>query len=308
MMDRWIQNVHYVLRQLRRSPGVAFTVVATLALGIGLNTAIFTVVDSVLLRPLGYRDANRIYGLATRFTSEGRSIPRLGGGDYVDVASQSKSLEAIAYYGSGADGIQLADHAVYTDVAATSAQFGQVMGVTPAAGRPFREQNTDSEAIVSSAFARDNLGSPQSAIGKPLRYGGKVLTIVGVMPEGFSFPGKTQVWLGQNIAPEWLSRTAYNQQVVAKLRSGVSLPTMQAELATISTRLAAAYPEDKDKTIEAVPLQEQIVGHVRPMLRLLMAAVGVVLLIVCANIAHLLLVRSTRQRHEIAVRSALGAT
>jgi putative ABC transport system permease protein len=137
---------------------------------------------------------------------------------------------------------------------------------------------------------------------------GQIRPIVGVLPDGFSFPDRTQVWVEVKADPEVQDRTAYNQQAIGKVKPGVTAAALNAELATLSTQLSATYPEDRFKTLESVPLREQIIGPVRPVLRLLMGSVIVVLLIVCANITHLQLVRATRQRREITIRTALGAS
>jgi putative ABC transport system permease protein len=308
MIALWIQDLRHAIRQLRRSPSFTAAVVLTLAVGIGLNAAIFTIVDCVLLRPLGYHDANRIYAIDTRFLHEGRSIPRVGGDDYVDVAGKVRSLESAAYYAAGQDGLQLNGQSLYLNIAAVSARFAGVMGVEPVAGRLFNDDGDGSEAMVAASFAQDHFGSAQAAVGQPLRYDGRARTIVGVLPAGFSFPDKTAVWIETPQRPEIASRTAYNQRAIAKTRPGVSAAQLNAEMATLSRQLQAAYPDDREKALEAVPLQEQIVGSIRPILRLLMGSVVVVLLIVCANIGHLQLVRSTQMRRDATIRTALGAT
>ncbi len=305
-----MQNaVRLAIRSLRKSPAFTLTVIATLGIGIGLNAAIFTVVDNVLLRPLGYRDADRIVALGSHFVDQNRSIPRLGGDDYGDLAQQVKSLAITAYYQNYVDGLALNGESLYLPIANVSPAFGQVMGVQPMAGRVFLEGDTISrDALVSATFARGHFGSAQAALGKTVLYGGELRTIVGVLPNGFSFPGKTEVWFERNARPEAPSRTAYNQEAVGKLRSGTSLQQLDAELASFSRQLQNAYPEDRLKTIEAVPLQEQIVGKVRPTLNLLMGAVAVILLIVAANVTHLQLVRSTRDLRAVTIRTALGAS
>jgi len=314
-MSDWMRELRVAARQLRRSMSFTVTVILTLAVGIGLNAAIFTMVDCVLLRPLGYHDADRIYGINTRFLEERRSIPRLGGADYTDLAQRVSSFEWTAYYFFAQDGLQANGRTLYTDIGFVSPEFGQVMGVEPVAGRVFQVsthgQNNvkdPDEAMVSNAFARENYGGAAEALGKTLRYYGKLRVIVGVLPDGFSFPGKSQVWIEQASAPNILNRTAYNQRVIGKVKTGVSAATLDAEMATFSKQLSATYPEDKVKALEAVSLQEQIVGKIRPMLRLLMASVVVVLLIVCANITHLQLVRATQLRREVTIRTALGAS
>jgi putative ABC transport system permease protein len=308
-----MRDLQAAMRQLKRSWTFTFAVVLTLALGIGLNAAIFTMVDCVLLRPLGYRDADRIYSLNTRFLNENRSIAKIGDGDFADLARGIHLLESVAYYNAFKDGLQTGGRTLYTDVAIASPQFGQVMGVEPLAGRLFlagteTAQAGGTEAMVGAAFAREHFGSAAEALGQTLHIEGEVRTIVGVLPDGFSFPDKTQVWVEVRSLPQYPSRSAYNQRAIGKVKPGVTAGQLNAEMATLSRQLSATYPEDKTKALEAVPLQEQIVGKIRPILRLLMASVGVVLLIVCANIAHLQLVRATRLRREVTIRTALGAT
>ncbi|HXR39176.1 MAG TPA: ABC transporter permease [Terracidiphilus sp.] len=309
MTALWIQDLRYALRQLRRSASFTAAIVLTLAVGIGLNAAIFTIVDCVLLRPLGYREASRIYSIDTRFLQESRSIPRLGGDDYIDVAGKVRSLESTAWYASGEDGLQLDGQSLYLNMAAVSPRFGSVIGVEPVAGRLFRDDDPDgAEALVASSFAEQHFGSVQAAVGRLIRSSGRTRAIVGVLPAGFSFPEKTVVWVESPPRPEIPSRTAYNQSAVARAKPGVTAAQLNAEMATLSRQLQATYPDDRLKALEAVPLQDQIVGSIRPLLRLLMGSVFVVLLIVCANIGHLQLVRSTQMRRDATIRTALGAT
>jgi putative ABC transport system permease protein len=310
MIALWIQDLRYALRQLRRSLPFTSAVVLTLAVGIGLNAAIFTIVDCVLLRPLGYHEADRIYSIDTRFLEEGRSIPKLGGDDYVDVANQVRSLESTAFYSAGQDGLQLDGQSLYLNIADVSPRFGRVMGVEPVAGRLFRDdaQGDESEVLIASSFADEHFGSGQAALGKLVHYDGRTRTVVGVLPAGFSFPGKTVVWAELASRPDTPARSAYNQRAIAKAKPGVTTAQLNAEMATLSRHLQAAYPEDHAKALEAVPLQDEIVGSIRPILRLLMGSVVVVLLIVCANIGHLQLVRSTQMRRDATIRAALGAT
>jgi putative ABC transport system permease protein len=308
MTTLWIQDLRYALRQLRRSPLFAAAVVLTLAIGIGLNAAIFTIVDCVLLKPLGYHDASRIYSIDTRFLDENRSIAKVGGDDYLDVAGKVRSLESSAYYATGQDGLQLDGQSFYLNMAAVSPRFGSVMGVEPVAGRLFHDEPDGSEALVASSFADQHFGSAQAAVGRLLRWNGRTRTIVGVLPAGFSFPDKAVVWIEFPQRPDTPARTAYNQSAIGKAKFGVTGAQLNAEMATLSRQLQAAYPDDRLKTLEAISLQDQIVGSIRPMLRLLMGSVVVVLLIVCANIGHLQLVRSTQMRRDASIRTALGAT
>lgn len=298
-----------VWRSLRRSPGFALLTISILAIGIALNTTIFAVVDCLLLRPLGYHNADRIVALQTHDFSRGRVNPRIGGEDFVDAARDVGGLQAAAYYQNYDVAVQVRGSSSVAAAAFVSPQFGEVMGVQPVAGRLLnRADATGSDALVSEAFAREHFDSPQAAIGKPLHGPEQIYTIVGVLPAGFAFPGQSAVWLEAPAQPKNLNRTAYNQQAVALRREGTTAAQLSAELASFSRRLQQAYPEDKSKAIEAVPLQERIVGRVRPALRLLMGSAAVVLLILCANIVNLQMLRSARSVRENAVRSALGAS
>src|ERR1700679_3552650 len=208
MFALWVQDLRYALRQLRRSGSFTAAVVITLAVGIGLNATIFTIVDCVLLLPLGFWEDSRISSIDTRFLDEGRSIAKIGGDDYVDVASYTRSFESTAYYSAGDDGLQLDGHTLYLPMAGVSPQFGSVMGVEPVAGRLFSDNVDATEALVSSAFAEEHFGSAQGAVGHAIHYDGRTRTIVGVLPIGFSFPDKTSVWIEFPPHPEIPGRTA----------------------------------------------------------------------------------------------------
>lgn len=302
------QDIRYVWRSLRNAPLFTLAVVITLAVGVGLNTAIFTMVDNVLLRPLGYHDADRIVALQTLKLQSGHINPRIGGADFTDL-QQLQSLESVAYYYKyGKAGIAVAGQAYYLPVGGVSPSFANVMGVVPVAGTVFRaDDNAADKAMVSETFAREHFGSAQGAIGQTIKFE-RDYTITGVLPSGFNFPNESQVWLEELMRPENQVRSSFNQYAIGKRREGVSQQQLDAELATLSHRLQTTYPDEKTNALVASSLQESIVGKLRPTLRLLMGSVAVVLLIVCANITHLQLVRSTRMRRALSVRSALGAT
>lgn len=168
------------LRSLVRAPGFAVAVVLTLALGIGLNTAVFTVIDNVLLRPLGYHDADRIMAVQTLFNDEGRSIPRVGGDDYSDLARDVRGFDATAHYTSFAAGIRLQGASFYVPLAAVSPQFMQVMGVEPLVGRHFHAMDrAGAGALLWAAFAREHFGSAAAALGQTVAFNGTLYTVTG---------------------------------------------------------------------------------------------------------------------------------
>jgi putative ABC transport system permease protein len=304
-----MDDLHFAARQLRKHSVFTVTAVLTLALGIGANAAIFTVVQRVLLAPLPYRNAERLAVLQTYRGEIGKTIPRVTGPDAADVREQARSLEAVSLYSGGSLGIQLKDHAAYTVVTIADANFTRVFGLEPVAGRLYTGADANHAALVSERFARDNFGSSQAAVGQVMRVEGESLEIVGVLGAAFDFPGGTQVWMASSMAPESESRTAFNYKAVALLRGDASFRSAQAELSTISDRLGAAYAkENRNKVMTVQPLKEALTGDSRPTLMFLWASAGLILLIACVNVMHLELVRSMERQRELAIRRALGSS
>jgi predicted permease len=308
-LDNLARDLKHALRQLIRHPGFTLTATLTLALGIGANTAIFTVIQSVLLAPLPYTNPGRLALLETHWTDSGHTAPRMTGPDAVDVRAQARSPEAVSLFAGGNEGVGLRDHATYTEVTWVDENFARVFSLRPIAGRLFSNAESHRAALVSEEFARDNFGGAQAALGQTLRIESEAIQIVGVLGGGFDYPGKSEVWEAFPLKPDSTSRTAFNYRAVALLRADTSFRTAQAELDGLSQRLQKLYPADnRAKVIEAVPLAEALTGSARPTLLLLWATVGIILLIACVNVTHLQLVRAMERQREIAIAKALGAS
>ncbi len=310
--DELFQDLRHGQRVLRKSPGFAFVAVLTLALGIGATTAIFSVVNAVLLRPLAIEDSSRVMLLQERWKGSAGDVSV---GNFNDIKKQSSSYMEVSCSNNASFNLETHDIPERVNGEIATFNYFATFGVQPIAGRVFTaDEDRPGQApvvVISEQFWRTRLHADPSIIGRPIRVNGLQRTVVGVMPKSFDpLLSRSDLWVPAAFTPAQLAdHDDHYLNVMARLKSGIAITQAQSELELIAHRLQQQYPlDDADRSFRLQPLANALLGDQRLSLRMMLAAVGFLLLIACSNIANLQLARSRGRQREIAMRAALGAS
>jgi len=311
-MSGFWQDLRHAARVLGKNPGTTAIMVFTLALAIGAVTAIFSVVYGVLLQPLSYSGANRIMAIA-EVNSKGR-LSRVADPNFDDFREQSHSFQSMAKYTDMIASVSGGSQPTRTKVSPVTPEFLKVLGIAPIVGRDFTEHDNQKGAtpvaLVSYGYWRQYLGAAKDLSQAHLKINNAVYSVGGVLPPGFRFPNDAEVWSAADLGGENQSRTSHNYYSIGRLKDGISVEQARADISAIARRIFQSSNDQNDyllRDASVVPLQESITGSVRLPLLILLAAVGFLLLVACANVANMLLAQAAVRERELSIRSALGA-